>query len=58
MRSNMQKKTICGTFLAACAALFIDMAVAVSQEAATPDDETTKVLEFVGTRTPSKTRLD
>jgi len=53
MRSNMQKKTICGTFLAACAALFIDMAVAVSQEAATPDDETTKVLEFVGTH-PTK----
>ena len=37
-------RTICGIISAACAALFIDMAVAVSQTAATPDDETTKVL--------------
>ena len=29
----MQMRTICGIISAACAALFIDMAVAVSQEA-------------------------
>ena len=38
-------RTLNVTILAACAALFIDLAAAVQQAAATPDDETTKVLK-------------